>query len=107
MIVPALVEIAPPLAAVLPVNAVLVSVKVPALVFSKPPPFPPLIVPPLMVRFETLTLPLVILSTRLTPPPLMMTGLAAGPVIVKSLSMASSVAIRCVSTALTSEWDAL
>src|ERR1043166_4058776 len=86
--VPADEATAPPFAALFPVNSTPVTMTVPVLEFAKPPPFPPPALPPLRVRFERLTLPLVILRTRF-PLPLIVTDWLVGPAIVASLLTAS------------------
>src|ERR1043166_9275569 len=91
--VPAVEAIAPPFVAVLVVNSTPLRVTVPVLEFSKPPPFPAPAMPPLKVRLERLTLPLVILRTRF-PLPLIVTDWLVGPAIVASLLTAS--VLKCV-----------
>src|SRR6266571_346992 len=88
LIVPAELAMPPPFPAVFPVNSMLLRVTVPVLEFSKPPPFPAPALPPATVRFETLTLPPVILRTRF-PAPLIVIDWLVDPTIVASLLIAS------------------
>src|SRR2546421_99143 len=84
LIVPAEEAIAPPFAPALAVNSMPLRLTVPVLEFSNPPPLAAVAVPPTMVRFDMLTLPLVILRTRF-PLPLIVTDWLVGPTIVASL----------------------
>ena len=89
LIVPPVLEMAAPCEAPQLVIAILVRVTVPPLM-EKPPPLPPVAAPAVTVRFEMLTVPVVMLKTRLLLLPETANTTAPGPVIVKFLAMGIS-----------------